>query len=69
MEDEEIELVHGTANVFRDFAHPDADVLYLRARLAAAIIKLMDREKLTAQAAHARTGIEAAAFSRFGDPI
>ncbi len=64
MKDEEIELVRGSGNVYRDFGDPNADVLQLRAILAAEIIKFMDREKLTVRAAQARTGIAAADFSR-----
>jgi predicted XRE-type DNA-binding protein len=64
MRDEAIELVHGSDNVFRDFGDPDADVSLAKALLAAQIIKLLDREKLTVRAAHARTRIAAADFSR-----
>src|SRR6202789_2883066 len=64
MKDEPFELVHGSGNVFRDFGHPDADVLQMKAILAAEIIKMLDREGLTVRGAHARTGIAAADFSR-----
>ena len=64
MKDKPFELVHGSGNVFRDFGHPDADVLQMKAILAAEIIKMMDREGLSVRAAHARTGIAAADFSR-----
>lgn len=52
------------AAVFRDFGYPDSDVRQLKAILAAEIIKLLNRQKLTVRAAHARTGIAAADFSR-----
>ena len=61
---EPFELVRGSGNVFRDFGLPDPDVLQMKAILAAEIIKMMDREGLTVRAAHARTGIAAADFSR-----
>lgn len=64
MKDEPFELVHGSGNVFRDFGQPDADVLQMKAILAAEIIKMLDREGLTVRGAHARTGIAAADFSR-----
>jgi predicted XRE-type DNA-binding protein len=64
MKDEEIELVHGSGNVFRDFGRPDADVMQAKALLASEIIKMLDRERLTVRAAHARTRIAAADFSR-----
>jgi predicted XRE-type DNA-binding protein len=64
MKNETIELVHGSGNVFRDFAYANADVEQLKAILAAEIAKILDQEKLTVRAAHARTGIAAADFSR-----
>jgi predicted XRE-type DNA-binding protein len=64
MKDEAMELVRGSGNVFRDFGHPNPDVEQMKAILAAEIIKMLDREKLTVRAAHARTGIAAADFSR-----
>lgn len=64
MKNEKIELVHGTGNAFRDFGYANADVEQLKAILATEIIKLLDHEKLTVRAAHARTGIAAADFSR-----
>ena len=64
MKDENIELVHGSGNVFRDFGHPSPDVAQLKAILAAEIVKKLEREKLTVRAAHGLTGIAAADFSR-----
>jgi predicted XRE-type DNA-binding protein len=64
MKDEPMELVRGSCNVFRDFGRPNADVEQMKAILAAEIIKMLDREKLTVRGAHARTGIAAADFSR-----
>lgn len=64
MKAEAIEVVRGTGNVFRDLGCADADVLQMKATLAAEIIKVLDREKLTVREAHARTGIAAADFSR-----
>ena len=64
MTEEAFELVHGSGNVFRDFGHPDADVLQMKAILAAEIIKMLDREGLTVRGAHARTGVAAADFWR-----
>lgn len=64
MKSEPMELVHGSGNVFRDFGHATADVEQLKAILAAEIIKMMDRERLTVRGAYARTGVAAADFSR-----
>jgi predicted XRE-type DNA-binding protein len=64
MKEEAMELVHGSGNAFRDLGHEDADVLQMKAILAAEIVKVLDREGLTVRGAHARTGIAAADFSR-----
>jgi predicted XRE-type DNA-binding protein len=61
---EAIEVVRGSGNVFREMGYPDADVLQLKALLAAEIIKLLDREELTVRGAQARTEMAAADFSR-----
>ena len=57
-------MVRGSGNVFRDLAHKNADAEQFKAILAAEIIKALDREHLTVRAAHGRTGIAAADFSR-----
>ena len=64
MKPEPLELIHGSGNVFRDFGYPNADVLQMKALLAAEILKTLDREKLTVRQAQERTGIAAADFSR-----
>jgi len=58
------EVVLGSGNVFRDLGQSNADAEQLKAVLAAEITRTLDREKLTVRAAHARTGIAAADFSR-----
>jgi len=58
------DVVRGSGNVFRDVGHKDADAARFKAVLAAEIIKALDRERLTLRAAHRRTGIAAADFSR-----
>src|SRR5271166_5511258 len=64
MRSEKLEVVRGSGNVFRDLGHKNADAEQLKAILAAEIIKALDREHFTVRAAHARTGIAAADFSR-----
>ena len=64
MKREGVELVRGSGNVFRDLGRESADVDQLKALLAAEIIKVLDREKLTVRAAQARSGFAAADFSR-----
>src|ERR1700719_3127630 len=64
MKKEELEVVRGSGNVFRDLGHANADAEQFKAILAAEVIKALDRERLTVRAAHSRTGIAAADFSR-----
>ena len=60
----ELDVVRGSGNVFRDLGRENADAEQFKAILAAEIIKALDKERLTVRAAHARTGIAAADFSR-----
>lgn len=64
MKKEKLEIIRGSGNVFRDFGRPNADLEQFKAILAAEIIKVLDKEKLSVRGAHARTGIAAADFSR-----
>jgi predicted XRE-type DNA-binding protein len=61
---EKLDVVRGSGNVFRDLRHKNADAAQFKAILAAEIIKALDREGLTVRAAHGRTRIAAADFSR-----
>ena len=64
MKDQPLEVVRGSGNVFRDLGDDNADVAQFKAILAAEIIKLLDRERLSVRGAQSRTGIAAADFSR-----
>src|SRR5213594_4368425 len=64
MKSENLEVVKGSGNVFRDLGHKNADAEQFKAILAAEIIKALDRDGLSVRAAHRRTGIAAADFSR-----
>jgi predicted XRE-type DNA-binding protein len=64
MRGEKLEITRGSGNVFRDLGHTNADAEQFKAILAAEIIKTLDRDQLTVRAAHDRTGIAAADFSR-----
>ena len=64
MKNGKLNVVRGSGNVFRDLGHKNADAEQFKAILAAEIIKSLDREHLTVRAAHGRTGIAAADFSR-----
>ena len=48
---EKLELVRGSGNVFRDFGDPNADLEQARAILAAKIIGVLDRQKLSTREA------------------
>jgi predicted XRE-type DNA-binding protein len=61
---DDMDIIRGSGNVFRDLGHPDADREQLRALLAAKIIGVLDERKLTVRAAHEATGVAAAEFSR-----
>jgi predicted XRE-type DNA-binding protein len=64
MKSERLEVLRGSGNVFRDFGHANPDVEQMKAMFAAEIIRMLDREGLSVRAAHGRTGIAAADFSR-----
>lgn len=64
MKPEKLEVVRGSGNVFRDLGRKSADVDQFKALLATEIIRTLDREGLSVRAAHGRTGIAAADFSR-----
>ena len=64
MKKEELEVIRGSGNVFRDLGKPNADVEQLKGILAAEIIKALDQEDLSVRKAQVRTGIAAADFSR-----
>jgi predicted XRE-type DNA-binding protein len=61
---DELEVIRGKGNVFRDFGYANADAEHLKAILSAQIIKVLDKRELTVRAAAEATGIAAADFSR-----
>src|SRR6266852_1357956 len=64
MSEDDLELIHGSGNVFRDFGDPNAEVLQLKAILAGKIIDVLDAQKISVRRAHEITGFAAADFSR-----
>lgn len=64
MNGQKLEVMRGSGNVFRDLALDNKDVEQFKAILAAEIVKALDRDGLSLRAAHGRTGIAAADFSR-----
>ena len=61
---DDLELIYGSGNVYRDLGERDADVRQAKALLAAEIIKALDAEQLSTRQAEARTGINYSEFSR-----
>lgn len=64
MNKDDVELVRGSGNVFRDFSRPNADLEQARAILAAKIIGVLDRRRLSVRAAEKLTGVSHADLSR-----
>ena len=64
MRSERLAVIRGSGNVFHDLGRDNADAQQFKAILAAEIIKALDRDGLSVRAAHSRTGIAAADFSR-----
>ena len=64
MKDENIELVEGSGNVFRDFGDPEADLKQAKAVLAARVIAVLDERGFSVRKAASVTGFAAADFSR-----
>jgi predicted XRE-type DNA-binding protein len=61
---QKLDVVRGSGNVFRDLRRENADTEQFKAILAAEIIEALDRDNLSVRAAHRRTRIAAADFSR-----
>ena len=63
-ENDDMELIHGSGNVYRDFGHPNAGLEQARAIIAAKIIGVLDERKLSTRDAEKLTGVSHAEFSR-----
>ena len=61
---EKLEIVKGSGNVFRDMGEKDADVKQTKALLAAEIVRILDKEKLSVRAAEKVSGYNYSDFSR-----
>lgn len=64
MTTDDMELIHGSGNVFRDFRHPNAGLEQARALIAAKIIGILDDRQLSTREAGKVTGVSHAEFSR-----
>ncbi len=63
-EEEEIELVRGSGNLFRDFGDANPDIEQAKAILAARIIAILDERELSTRKAAALTGFQQADLAR-----
>jgi predicted XRE-type DNA-binding protein len=61
---DDLEIVRGSGNVFRDLGRPNADLEQARALLAVRIVKALDKNNLTARAAEKLTGVAHTDLSR-----
>lgn len=59
-----IDVVRGTANIFHDFGHADAELRHLKCQLAAEIIGVLDENGWTVRQAQKKTAFDAGDFSR-----
>jgi len=64
MKKDDLELVRGSGNVYRDFGRPNADLEQARAMTAAKIIRIIDERKLSTRDAEKLTGVPYSDFSR-----
>jgi predicted XRE-type DNA-binding protein len=64
MNDEPLEIVRGSGNLFRDFGYPDADVRQAKALMGAEIMRILEQDGLSTREAEARSGVSHSEFSR-----
>ena len=64
MKKNDLELVRGSGNVYRDFGRPNAGLEQARAVTAAKIIRIIDERKLSTRDAEKLTGVSYSEFSR-----
>jgi len=65
---EEIEIVRGSGNIYRDFDLPDADVRQTKVLLASKIANVLDERKLSSRQAEGLTGVDHSEFVRLRKP-
>ena len=64
IDNDDIELVQGSGNIFRDLNVSDANVYQAKAILSAQIIQILNAKELSVRSAETLTGIDHADFSR-----
>lgn len=63
-QEEKLEVIRGSGNVYKDFNYPDAEVRQLKAKVAAEIIGILDRRQWSVRQTAKETRFQAADFSR-----
>ncbi len=63
-DDDDMELVHGSGNVFRDLGMVNPRARQLKAVLAGQVLEVLDARGLSTRQAQALTGIDHGDFSR-----
>lgn len=61
---DDLELIRGSGNVFRDFGYADADIRQAKCILAAEILKVLEARQWSTRKAQEATGINHADFAR-----
>lgn len=64
MNKDDVELVRGSGNVYRDLGRANPDLEQARAIVAAKIIRILDERKLSTRDAEKMTGVSHSEFSR-----
>jgi predicted XRE-type DNA-binding protein len=62
--DDDMELVHGSGNIFHDLGRPNPEARQLKAILAGQVLKVLDESGLSTRKAQELTGIDHGDFSR-----
>ena len=68
MSDDDLEMVHGSGNVFRDLGLANPEALQLKAILAAKIVGVLDALNMSVRSAHDVTGFPLPIFRVSGKP-
>jgi len=64
MTNDDFDIVRGSGNIYADLGDPDSDTKMMKAQLAAEIIAVLDRRKLTVREGEKLTSVSAADLSR-----
>ncbi len=62
--DNDIDLIHGSGNLFRDLGRSDPETKQLKAVLAAAISKVLKEDNISTRRAQEMTGVNHSDFAR-----